>query len=214
MTRVGGSKAEAEQRGRSFVQELSATPAPYRVWSYAGWGACLLGAVPASALAAPGLLGVLGGSLAILMMAIAVVDARNFIIPNTLVLAALGLGFLDTSIARPEAAAAAMIGSALRGLALALAFWSLRLAYMWLRGREGIGLGDVKLVAVAGTWLDWVAITFAVEFAALTALSVVAIRALRGQRITGQTRVPFGCFLAPAIWLGWLLQTSVLQPAF
>jgi leader peptidase (prepilin peptidase) / N-methyltransferase len=162
-------------------------------------------------LAAPGILGVLGGSLAILMIAIAVADARHFIIPDLLVLAALGLGLLQALIVQSEGSPAAMISPALRGLALALAFWSLRKAYMWLRGREGIGLGDVKLAAVAGMWLDWLPIAFAVEIAALAALAMVAILAMRGQPITGKTRVPFGCFFAPAIWLGWLLDVCVLQ---
>jgi leader peptidase (prepilin peptidase)/N-methyltransferase len=162
-------------------------------------------------LAAPGILGVLGGSLAILMIAIAVADARHFIIPDLLVLAALGLGLLQAFIVQSEGFPAAMISPALRGLALALAFWSLRKAYMWLRGREGIGLGDVKLAAVAGMWLDWLPIAFAVEIAALAALAMVAILAMRGQPITGKTRVPFGCFFAPAIWLGWLLDVCVLQ---
>jgi leader peptidase (prepilin peptidase)/N-methyltransferase len=193
--------------------KLSAAPAPHRVWVYAACGASVLGAVGGSALAAPGLSGVLGGGLAIVMIAIAVVDARHFIIPDPLVLAALALGLLDALIAEPEAAAAAMISAALRGLVLALAFWALRKAYIWIRGREGIGLGDVKLAAVAGMWLDWVAITFAVEIAALAALAVIAICALRGQPITGKTPVPFGLFFAPAIWLGWLFETSILHPS-
>src|SRR6266516_7743378 len=165
--------------------KLSAAPALHRVWAYAVGGAAAVGAVAASVLAVPGLPGLFGGALALVMIAIAVVDARSFIIPDKLVVVALALGFLDASAAQSDAAFAALIGAALRGLALALAFWGLRAAYLRLRGREGIGLGDVKLAAVAGVWLEWLAITFAVEIAALTALAVAAIRALRGRRITG-----------------------------
>jgi hypothetical protein len=46
----------------------------------------------------------------------------------------------------------------------------------------------------------------AVEIASLAALTVVGFRVLRGQAITAKTPVPFGCFLAPAIRLAWLLQ--------
>jgi leader peptidase (prepilin peptidase) / N-methyltransferase len=175
---------------------------------------CLISAVTASVLVAPGLLGVLGAGLAILMIAIAVVDARHFIIPDLLVLAALGLGLLQALSVQSESSLAAMVSSVVRGLALALAFWSLRKAYKWLRGREGIGLGDVKLAAVAGVWLNWFAITCAVEIAALAALATIAIFAMRGTTITRKTRVPFGCFFAPAIWLAWLVDISVLQPFF
>jgi leader peptidase (prepilin peptidase)/N-methyltransferase len=157
---------------------------------------------------------VLGAGLAILMIAIAVADARHFIIPDLLVLAALGLGLLQALLVQSENFLAAMANSGLRGLALALAFWSLRKAYKWFRGREGIGLGDVKLAAVAGVWLDWLAITCAVEIAALAALVTIAILAVRGMPITGKTRVPFGCFFAPAIWLAWLVDLYVLLPFF
>ena len=162
----------------------------------------------------PGLLGVLGAGLAILMIAIAIADARHFIIPDLLVLAALGLGLLQALLVQSENSLAAMASSVLRGLALALAFWSLRKAYKWFRGREGIGLGDVKLAAVAGVWLDWFAITCAVEIAALAALVTIAILAVRGMAITGKTRVPFGCFFAPAIWLAWLVDLYILLPFF
>ena len=43
----------------------------------------------------------------------------------------------------------------LRGAVLALLFLGLRALYRRLRGRDGIGLGDVKLAGVAGAWLDW-----------------------------------------------------------
>jgi leader peptidase (prepilin peptidase)/N-methyltransferase len=145
------------------------------------------------------------------MLAIAISDARRFIIPDPLVLAALGLGLLQALLVPFEDNFAALAGSILRGLLLALAFWGLRKLYKRLRGREGIGFGDVKLAAVAGVWLDWIAITCAVEIAALAALAAIAILAMRGVKMTGKTRVPFGCFFAPAIWLAWLVDLAVLH---
>ena len=109
---------------------------PFRNWAYAGCSVCALGAVVTSVRVAPGLLGVLGAGLAILMIAIALADARYFIIPDLLVLAALGLGLLQALLVQPGNFLAAMASSVLRGLALGLAFWSLRKAYKWLRGRE------------------------------------------------------------------------------
>ena len=158
----------------------------------------------------PGLAGVLGAALAVTMIAIAIIDARRFIIPDKLVLAALALGFVDAWLAQSEVSApAALVVAALRGFGLAIAFWILRAAYLRLRGQEGIGLGDVKLAAVAGVWLDLLAISWAIEIAALAALTVVLIRARRGRRVTGKTPVPFGLFFAPAIWIGWLLERGL-----
>src|SRR5437899_2584916 len=112
--------------------KLSAAPALHRVWAYAAYGAAAVGAVAASMLAAPGLPGLLGGALALVMIAIAVIDARSFIIPDKLVVAALALGFLDASTVQSDAAFAALTGATLRALALALAFWALRAAYLRL----------------------------------------------------------------------------------
>ena len=67
-----------------------------------------------------------------------------------------------------------------------------------------------------GAWLDWVMIPVVIEIAAATALTVYLLSYLAGQRdepLRLTSRLPFGLFLAPAIWLGWLLQ-SVTAPIF
>src|SRR6202011_2602500 len=97
--------------------------------------------------------------------------------------------------------------AALRAGGLVLVFLILRLLYVRMRGRQGIGLGDVKLAAVAGAWLGWIAMPIAIEIAALSALSVFATRHFVFRRpVRATTRLPFGLFFAPAIWIGWLLQ--------
>ena len=63
---------------------------------------------------------------------------------------------------------------------LALLFLGLRAVYRRLRGRDGIGLGDVKLAGVAGAWLGWVTIPIAIEIAALAAIAVYLRAPLRG----------------------------------
>jgi leader peptidase (prepilin peptidase) / N-methyltransferase len=183
-------------------------------WAYPACAVGAIGAVVASILVAPGVPGFLGAGLAILMIAIAISDARQFIIPDPLALAALCLGLLQALLVPSEDHLAALASSVLRGAVLALAFWGLRKIYKRLRGREGIGFGDVKLAAVAGVWLDWIAIACAVEIAALAALVMIAVLAARGMKITARTRVPFGCFFAPAIWLAWLVDLAVLQTLF
>jgi len=81
-----------------------------------------------------------------------------------------------------------------------------------LRGREGIGLGDVKLAGVAGAWLDWPTIPLAIELVALVGLAVyLAIKITSGQPMRSTYRLPFGLFLAPAIWAGWVFETMLTQ---
>jgi leader peptidase (prepilin peptidase)/N-methyltransferase len=176
------------------------------VRSYAVWGAAALCAGAASVLAAPGAPGVLGGALALVMIAIAAIDARRFLIPDQLVLVGLLLGLAAAAMDRAAPLPTALAVSALRGLVLALAFFVFRAAYRHIRGRDGIGLGDVKLAAVAGVWLAWTAIAVAIDIAALSALAIVLVQAARGERISGTTAIPFGLFLAPAIWIAWLFE--------
>jgi leader peptidase (prepilin peptidase) / N-methyltransferase len=177
---------------------------PHWLPTYAGWGAAGLCAAAASVVAAPGLPGIFGAVLAITMMATAAIDRRYFIIPDGLVLAGLIVGFLSAAGTNTAQLPAALFYAAMRGLLMASLFFALREAYRRLRGREGIGLGDVKLAGVAGVWLDWIGLAVAVDVAALSALAMVVLQALRGRRVTATTAIPFGLFLAPAIWIAWL----------
>lgn len=165
-----------------------------------------IAAIAVSLATAPNMGGVLACGLALISIAIAVIDARIFIIPDELNIAGLILGLAFAGLA-DQPALDAIAGSALRGLVLALIFLAVRITYRWLRGRQGIGLGDVKLAAVAGVWLDWPMIPIVVQIATVTALGVYLTRQLAGgQSIRSTSRLPFGLFLAPAIWLGWILE--------
>jgi leader peptidase (prepilin peptidase) / N-methyltransferase len=174
--------------------------------TYASWGAAGLCAATASMVVAPGLPGACGGALAVTMTAIAAIDRRCFVIPDKLVLIGLTFGFLSATADETVQLPAALFYPAMRGLLMASLFFALRWAYRRLRGREGIGLGDVKLAGVAGVWLNWMGLAIAVDVAALSALAIVVLQALRGRRITATTAIPFGLFLAPAIWVAWLLE--------
>jgi leader peptidase (prepilin peptidase)/N-methyltransferase len=91
----------------------------------------------------------------------------------------------------------------------ALGLLAIRKAYSVLRGREGLGLGDVKLAGVAGAWTGFAGLTPVLLFACLAAIAAVLVMTARGkQAITGATPIPLGATLAPAIWLVWLLQTA------
>jgi len=74
-------------------------------------------------------------------------------------------------------------------------------------------MGDVKLAGVAGAWLDWFAILVAVELAVLAALGLHLARlAVRKRPLRAAGALPFGLYLAPAIWVAWLVQTMMWWP--
>ncbi len=156
----------------------------------------------ASLAAAPGAEGLCGAFLAILMLAIAVTDARRYLIPNELTAAALGFALLR---AAAEGGAQAVLWAAFRAAAVALPLVALMLLYRRWRGRDGLGLGDVKLAAVCGAWLEFTTVIVVIELAALSAIGAYAANAALRERPLKSTAVlPFGLFLAPAIWIGWL----------
>jgi leader peptidase (prepilin peptidase)/N-methyltransferase len=187
----------------------------------AGWrerplAACATAAVALvacaiSLIAAPGLPGFFGAALALIAIAIAVIDARWFIIPNELSAAGFALGLVYAGVTEAPALEAVFF-AALRGAVLALLFLGMREGYRRLRGRDGIGLGDVKLAGVAGAWLSWLAMPIAIEIAALSAIAVFAARHFAMDRpLDTALKFPFGLFLAPSIWLGWLIDVTLLS---
>jgi leader peptidase (prepilin peptidase)/N-methyltransferase len=65
----------------------------------------------------------------------------------------------------------------------------------------------VKLAGVLGLWLEFPYIPVAIEMACLSAITYVfARRIVSGQPIDSLAKLPFGAFLAPAIWVSWMLE--------
>jgi leader peptidase (prepilin peptidase)/N-methyltransferase len=160
--------------------------------------------------ASPDLRGAFGAALALLMLAVAVSDFRRFIVPDALSGSAFMLGLVFAGLFDDAPPAEAVLLGLLRAAAAALPLLALMLLYEWWRGRPGLGLGDVKLAAVAGAWLDWFTIVAVIEVAAIAALAAYGVwRYVLRRPIAATTPLPFGLFLAPAIWAGWLVQTAL-----
>lgn len=130
------------------------------------------------------------------LLALAWIDWDHLRLPDVLTLPLVVAGLLATWTLEPEAApdhaaAAALAYLAFRGIA-----WS----YRRLRGREGLGQGDAKLLAASGAWVGLAGVPSVVLGAAL-----VAVAATLGQRMFGRhaadTPIPFGPYLALATWV-------------
>ena len=169
--------------------------------------AALLAAVGGSLVISPGPEGLFGALLAALMVAVAAEDFRRYIIPNELTAAAVALGLLRAATVGPDADWAAVLQAVLRAVAIMVPLLALMIGYRRWRGRDGLGLGDVKLAAVAGVWLGFATIFAVIELAALSALAAYLVNSrLRKRPLKATAFLPFGLFLAPAIWLGWLAE--------
>ena len=180
----------------------------YVAWQNAAFAFAGLATAGVSLILVPGLPGVFGAGLALLMAGIAWSDWRDFVVPDILSGAALLLA-LGAAIAEREPSLQPLIPALLRAALLAAAFLAIRVGYRALRGHNGLGLGDVKLAGVGGVWLDWTDWPLMIEIAALSALAALLLyRAITKTPLRADTRLPFGLFLAPAIWIAWLVSRS------
>lgn len=143
------------------------------------------------------------GLLCLFSAVLAWIDIRHGIIPDWLNLTIAGLGLSKAVIVSGFPAGLEMAGE---GLAIGAVVWLLRRLYFAFRQIQGLGLGDVKFLAAAGTWSGIEGLPVLVLVAALAALSCAGLLHLAGRRLTGQTSIPFGPFLAVG-----LLFTSALQ---
>ena len=174
-------------------------------WSLAGAVVLLV-----SFAVAPGLDGALGGALGLIMLGVAAADSRRFIVPNALSGGAFALGVIYAAATNGDSGVEAVFMALSRAALAAGLFLLVRIAYRSFRGRDGLGLGDVKLAGAAGAWLSLPILPITIEIAALAALGAYGLRQTKRARILrAADRVPFGAFFAPAIWLGWVLDTLV-----
>ncbi len=134
------------------------------------------------------------------LLALAACDLETYLLPDALTLPLLLAGLAVTWWFDPDSLTDHALAAALGYLA----FVGIARGYRYLRGRDGLGLGDAKLLAAAGAWLGVAALPNVVLIAAVSGLAAAGAMALRGQRLSAQLRLPFGPALALATWLTWL----------
>lgn len=141
----------------------------------------------------------------LLLLAPAILDARHMWLPDrltaVLALAGLLLGGIATGASLVERLAGGMAGF----LALAL----LAAAYSRLRGREGLGGGDPKLLGAIGLWTGWIALPAILLIASLCGLALALAR-----RSDMADRMPFGSLLAAAAILWSAVSAFAAEPRF
>ena len=131
---------------------------------------------------------------------LALIDAREQRLPDMFVLPLGGVGLMIgvTAFLPPMAS---RIAGALAGFA---SLWVIARVYRTLRGREGIGRGDAKLLGAIGAWVGWQDLPRIVLAGAILGLAWTALRYVRGHSVTATDRLPLGTLLAPAAWASYV----------
>lgn len=162
-------------------------------------GACAIGLISALSLSWP--VAIASTLLGTLMIAGADVDARTFLLPDLITFGALFCGILAAPLLDVTDPWSAVVQAIARAGFVAGALALFRGVYGWIRKTEGLGLGDVKLAAAIGAWLPLEAIPSCFGLATGGALVTVMLARLSGQAVMRTTRIPFGAFLCPALWI-------------
>jgi leader peptidase (prepilin peptidase)/N-methyltransferase len=132
---------------------------------------------------------------------LAALDVEHQWLPDRLTLPLLPAGLIVAWIGIGPPLEDRLIGAAAGFLALA----AIGLAYRKLRGREGLGGGDPKLLAAIGAWLGWAQLPFVLLGAGLIGLGAVLLMRLKGRQVGPTDRLPLGALMTLAAWPIWLL---------
>jgi leader peptidase (prepilin peptidase)/N-methyltransferase len=135
------------------------------------------------------------------LLLVAVVDAEHFWLPDALTLPLLATGLAAAAWAARDVPVDALIGAAAGFGSL----WLIARAYRAVRGRDGLGGGDPFLLAAGGAWVGWIGLPSVLIWAAAAGLSVALAMKVGGRAVDGDSRLPFGVFLAVGIWATWLI---------
>lgn len=132
-------------------------------------------------------------ALTLFMIPIGLIDLKDWIIPDALTYPGIVLGL----ILGPSLGTMPLRAAILGGIAGAGALLIIRFAYGWLRGKEGMGLGDVKLMGMVGVFLGPLALADIVLLSALLGL-LAGLSGIIGSGGGLKAAVPFGFCIALA----------------
>ncbi|MEL6371402.1 MAG: A24 family peptidase [Pseudomonadota bacterium] len=131
------------------------------------------------------------------LIALAGIDFETGFLPDaltiTLIVGGLAVNTVDIFAPAPDAVIGALAGYVI--------FVAVELAYRQIRGRDGLGRGDAKLLSAIGAWLGWTYLPMVVLIGSLATLAIVGIKSVSQKVSYKDVAIPFGPGLASAGFL-------------
>jgi len=138
------------------------------------------------------------------MIVLFAIDLEHQILPNEITLPGIAIGFL-CALFLPPGWTSSLIGLLAGGLFPFL----VAEAYLRIRKREGMGMGDFKMLAMVGSFLGWPLVWVTLILSCLLGI-VIGGGALLVSRRGMDTRIPFGTFIAVAALVCAFAEPSVI----
>lgn len=142
-------------------------------------------------------------SLSAWLVVISIEDLRTHRIPNYLTLSLIAAGLFVSYSWSFLPFRDHILGTITGYLVLA----AVGEIYFRRRGREGLGLGDAKLLGAAGAWIGWAGLPFVLLFASCSGLLYALVF-----RQSAPSQIAFGPHIAAGFWLVWLFGAPGLPP--
>jgi len=133
------------------------------------------------------------------LLAMSLIDAEHQILPDVLVLPLMWLGLVVNSFGLFVSLHEALWG-AIAGYGL---LWSVFWLFKLITGKDGMGHGDFKLLAMLGAWGGWQILPLTILLSSLEG-AIIGLITLRLRHAKTSTPIPFGPYLAIAGWIALL----------
>ena len=138
------------------------------------------------------------------------IDLKHYIIPDILTFPMMALGFFKSFDPNLDPIFPNYINSLLGGIFGYGIIWLLIFFYKKIRNKEGMGLGDAKLLAVIGFWFGWISIPFVAFLSSAIALIIVIPDLLKkSKKLSSQ--IPFGPYIIIATLIFIVFKDSFLH---
>ena len=132
--------------------------------------------------------------LAFVFIIVFFIDLKHYIIPNILTFPLMILGFVKSFDPNLNSLFPNYLNSLIGGIFGYGIIWSIIFFYKQIKNKEGMGLGDAKLLAAIGFWFGWISIPFVIFSSSIVAL-ILVIPSLLNKSRKFSSQIPFGPFI-------------------
>ena len=132
--------------------------------------------------------------LAFVFIIVFFIDLKHYIIPNILTFPLMIVGFVKSFDPNLNSLFPNYLNSFIGGIFGYGIIWSIIFFYKQIRNKEGMGLGDAKLLAAIGFWFGWISIPFVIFSSSIVAL-IFVIPSLLNKSREFSSQIPFGPFI-------------------